>query len=175
MTVGRASSALWCFAVFDLEAVGVVDRCILAQKMRLPGRMGVVTNPAAEAFFSIPDNVQVMKVQIILSETGIGFGQPDLNEIFRMALEAQSIGFWIIRDILPYIKTLHCKRRLSLMGRVAIRTVTSGYGFVKVAVVVNISANVPVADQAVACWLDQFLFMQTGRLGSVPGRATCRR
>ena len=53
------------------------------------------------------------------------------------------------------------------MGRVAIRTVSSCYGFMKVAVVVNISANVPVADQAVACWLDPFLFMQTGRHGSV--------
>jgi hypothetical protein len=111
--------------------------------------MGVVTNPAAETSLTIADDVEVMKVRVPVSETGVGFSITVLEQGVRMALKAKSVSFRIIRNILPCIKKLHRKGRFSLVRRMAVRAVSRSYGFVKISGGFNVSANIPVALKTV--------------------------
>jgi len=156
MTVGPALTSLICLLIFDPEAVPLCQGRLPADQMGLTGSMGVMADPAAVTSFTIPHDMQVVKVPFPVSETCITFSKTGLNQGAGMALEAQRIGFRIIGNVLAAIEALLRKRRASLMRCVTVRTIALSHRLMPETAVVKDSFNLAVTHDTVTGWAGLF-------------------
>jgi len=129
MAVGSALTSLFCHLIFDPEAVPFCQGRLPADQMGLTGCMRVMADPAAVTSFTIPHDMQVMKIPFPVPETCILFSEIGLDQGAGVALETESIGFRIIGNVLAVIEALLCKGRLPLMGCVTVGTIPLSHRF----------------------------------------------